>query len=138
MGAPAFPTLPSHAYSTNASGVVIRVFHAFARTDFEPSEEVAQALRAGVRGAERVEVRGHTDSNVVNPIDRLIAVERAEKARTWLINNGAEPAKISTRHFTAGHFLTENRTRQGRALNRRVEIDIHNPQLTGNQVALRD
>lgn len=132
------PTLPPHAYSTNASGVVIRVFHPFAHTEFAPSEEVAQALRAGVKGAERIEVRGHTDSSVVNPIDKLIAIERAEKARTWLINNGADAAKIQTRHFTAGHFLTENRTQQGRSLNRRVEIDIRNPQLNGSQVAMSD
>lgn len=135
MVAPALPTLPLHAYSTNASGVVIRVFHPFARTEFEPSEEVAHALRAGARGAERIEVRGHTDSTAVNPIDKLIAIERAEKARTWLINNGADAAKIRTRYFTAGHFLTENRTEQGRSLNRRVEIDIRNPQLNSSQVA---
>ena len=76
MTAPALPALPSHVSSTTDTGVVIRVFHPFARTEFEPSEEVAQALRAGFRGAERVEIRGHTDSNVDNPIDRLIAIER--------------------------------------------------------------
>ena len=132
------PTLPPHAYSTNSAGVVIRVFHAWARTEFEPSEEVANALRLGVKGAESVEVRGHTDSNVVNPVDKLIAIERAEKARTWLINNGAEPTKVSTRYFTARHFYAENKTPDGRALNRRVEIDIRNSQLASNQVALND
>lgn len=118
------PDLPAHAYSASSSGVVIRVFHPFARTEFEPSEQVAQALRSSMRGAERIEVRGHTDSNVVNPIDKMIAIERAEKARTWLINNGAEARKIYTRYFTAGNFLVDNRTRQGRSMNRRVEIDI--------------
>ena len=121
--------------STNSSGVVIRVFHPFARTEFEPSEQVAQALRASVRTAEQIEVRGHTDSNVVNPIDKLIAIERAEKARTWLINNGAEGSKIRTKYFTAGNFLVENKTPQGRSMNRRVEIDIRNQQLAGKNVA---
>lgn len=129
------PDLPAYAYATNSSGVVIRVFHPFARTEFEPSEQVAQALRASVRGADKIEVRGHTDSNVVNPIDKLIAIERAEKARTWLINNGAEGSKISTKYFTAGNFLVENKTPQGRSMNRRVEIDIHNQQFAGNRVA---
>lgn len=133
MVAPA--ELPAYAYTTNSSGAVIRVFHPLARTEFEPSEQVAQALRSSVRGAEQIEVRGHTDSNVVNPIDKLIAIERAEKARTWLINNGAEAAKIRTKYFTAGNFLVENRTPQGRSVNRRVEIDIRNPQLAGNRVA---
>jgi outer membrane protein OmpA-like peptidoglycan-associated protein len=129
------PDLPAYAYATSSSGVVIRVFHPFARTEFEPSEQVAQALRAGVRGADKIEVRGHTDSNVVNPIDKLIAIERAEKARTWLINNGVEGSKISTKHFTAGNFLVENETPQGRSMNRRVEIDIRTQQLAVNRIA---
>jgi outer membrane protein OmpA-like peptidoglycan-associated protein len=131
----AAPDMPAYAYSTNSSGVVIRVFHPFARTEFEPSDQVAQALRSSVRGAEQIEVRGHTDSNVVNPIDKLIAIERAEKARTWLINNGAEASKIRTKYFSAGNFLGENRTPQGRSVNRRVEIDIRNQQLASNHVA---
>ena len=127
--------LPAHSYTTNSSGVVIRVFHPFARTEFEPSTQVAQALRSSVRGAEQIEVSGHTDSNVVNPIGKLIAIERAEKARTWLINNGAEAAKIRTKYFTVSNFLVENRTPKGRSVNRRVELDIRNQQLAGNRVA---
>ncbi|MDR7380423.1 outer membrane protein OmpA-like peptidoglycan-associated protein [Rhodoferax ferrireducens] len=132
----AAPDLPAYAYETNSSGVVIRVFHPFARTEFEPSEQIAQALRSSVRGAEKIEVRGHTDSNVVNAMDKLIAIERAEKARTWLINNGADSSKISTKYFTAGNFLVENLTPKGRSLNRRVEIDVRNQQLAGKHLAL--
>ncbi|RRS01176.1 hypothetical protein EIP75_21615 [Aquabacterium soli] len=128
--------LPAYAYRTTQFGVLIRVNHPFARTEFEPSEAAAQALRVKVRGAEAIEVRGYTDSNVVNPIDRLIAIERAQKARTWLINNGAEPAVITTKSFTAGRFMADNRTQQGRSLNRRVEIDIRNPKLNANPVAM--
>lgn len=127
------PSLQPSACATNSSGVVIRVFHPFARTEFQPTEQVAQALRDGLQGAERIEVRGHTDSNFNNPIDRLIAIERAEKARLWLIGNGADAAKIKTRFFTAGNFFAENQTVQGRGLNRRVEIDIRNSQPSATQ-----
>lgn len=128
--------LPAHAYRTTPFGVVIRVFHPFARTEFEPTEAAAHALRVNVHGAEAIEVRGYTDSNVVNPIDKLIAIERAQKARTWLINNGAEPAVIRTKSYTAGQFMADNQTQQGRSLNRRVEIDIRNPKLNANTVAM--
>nr|WP_317623788.1 OmpA family protein [Acidovorax sp. SUPP3334]BDH38354.1 OmpA family protein [Acidovorax sp. SUPP3334] len=121
--------LPADTYAVNVSGVVIRVFHPFAQTDFEPSDRVADALRSSIRGAEQIEVRGYTDSNVVNKADKLIAIERAEKARTWLIQNGADAAKVKTKHFTAGSFLTENTTQEGRGKNRRVEVDIRNQQL---------
>lgn len=130
--------LPPQGHTTDSMSVVIRVFHPSARTEFEPTDAVAQALRVAARGAERIEVRGHTDSNVVNPVDRLIAIERAEKARLWLINNGADAAAIRTRFYSAGSFLTANDTPQGRALNRRVEIDIRNPHWVSNQVASSD
>lgn len=120
----ALQNLPSSAYKTDSTGVVIRVFHRFARTEFEPGEATAQALRAEVQGAEHIDITGHTDSDVVNPNDRVIANLRAEKARVWLINNGVEPQRISTHWFSAGRFLTENVTPEGRSMNRRVEIDI--------------
>lgn len=128
----ATPELPPHTYSASPSGIVIRVFHPFAHTNFEPSKPVASALRAGVRGAEAIEVRGHTDSNVVNAADMRVAMDRAEKARTWLIRNGADASKIRTKHFPAGSFLADNRTPQGRSMNRRVEIDIRNQHVAGN------
>ncbi|MGP3508420.1 OmpA family protein (plasmid) [Paracidovorax citrulli] len=127
---PAFD-LPADTYAANPSGVVIRVFHPFAKTDFEPSERVAEALRESIRGADQIEVRGYTDSNVVNKADKLIAIERAEKARNWLVNNGADASKIKTRYFTAGSFLTENTTQEGRGKNRRVEVEIRNQHFAG-------
>ena len=118
--------LTNHTVKVTSSGVVIRVFHPWAKTEFEPSDAVAQALRINTRGARTIEVRGMTDSPVVNPIDRLIAMERAEKARNWLIENGVDSTKIRTKYFSAGNFLSENKTEQGRALNRRVEVEARN------------
>jgi hypothetical protein len=115
--------LPKHTVAITDSGVVIRVFHPWAKTDFEPNEAVADALRERASAARSIEVRGMTDSPVVNPVDRMIAMERAEKARNWLVQNGIEASKIRTKYFTAGNFLSENKTEEGRALNRRVEID---------------
>ena len=116
--------LPKEAYSVNRNGVVIRVFHEFSQTDFEPSPEVAQALRVAVRDADSVLVRGRTDRNTPDAINRLIAIERAMKARTWLMANGVPAAKIATRFSASGLFLADNSTQEGKALNRRVEIDI--------------
>lgn len=118
--------LPNHTVKVTPSGVVVRVFHPWAKTEFEPSDSVAQVLRVSTRGARTIEVRGMTDSPVINPIDRLIAMERAEKARNWLIQNGVDSTKIRIKYFSAGNFLTENRSEEGRALNRRVEVDIRN------------
>ena len=53
-------------------------------------------------------------------------MQRAEKARNWLIENGVDSTKIRTKYFSAGNFLSENKTEQGRALNRRVEVEARN------------
>ena len=116
--------MPEHSFKVTSGGFVIRVFHPWAKTDFEPSDAVARALRQNTLGARTIEVRGMTDSPVANPMDRMIAMERAEKARNWLIANGADASNIRTRYFSAGHFMSENKTEQGRSLNRRVEVDF--------------
>lgn len=116
--------MPKHSFASTPNNVVIRVFHPWAKTDFEPSAQVADALINVTRSARAVEVRGMTDSAAVNPMDRIIAMERAEKARNWLIKNGTDPSKIRTKYFSAGNFLVENKTDQGRSLNRRVEVDV--------------
>lgn len=127
--------VPFYAYMTTPEGVVIRVFYRFGNSTFKPAEAVATALKEGLHGATRVEVRGYTDSNLDDWSNRYIALERARKARDWLIRNGVEAEKIHMVSFPSGNFLTENDTQQGRSLNRRVEIDIRNPQLNGSQVA---
>lgn len=123
----AAPQLLLHAFKQTSDGVVIRVFHPFAKTDFEPGELTAKALRDGARYASSIEVRGMTDSPVVNPIDKRIAKKRAEKARIWLVENGVNPSLIRVRYFSAGQFIADNSTESGRALNRRVEVDIRKP-----------
>jgi outer membrane protein OmpA-like peptidoglycan-associated protein len=129
------PSLSSSAYVATTAGAVIRVFYPFARTEFEPSEQVAQALRTSARDAESIEVRGYTDGNVPNVADRRIAIQRADRARAWLVSIGVDPSKVHTRYFTAGNFLAENETAAGRSMNRRVEIDVHSQALLGSRIA---
>lgn len=123
------PDLPKHAYTTNQFGVVIRVFHDYARTEFEPPPEVARALLSATRSAESVLIKGRTDSHTANDADRVIATERAINARRWLVKNGVDGAIISTRYSSAGMFYADNATDEGRALNRRVEIDVRQAKL---------
>lgn len=116
--------LPAQAFEVTRSGAVIRVFHEFAKTDFRPTDETAKALRNALPAADSISVRGHTDSNTPNPVDRLIAIERAVKARSWLLANGAEPGSVRLFFRSAGSFIADNETAQGRALNRRVEVRL--------------
>jgi outer membrane protein OmpA-like peptidoglycan-associated protein len=116
--------LPKRAVDTYSTGVVVRVFHAFSQSHFKPSEPVAQLLKRYAANADAIEIRAMTDSNVVSAGDRAVASARASKALVWLVNNGANPNRIRSEFFSAGHFLVDNRTEQGRSLNRRVEIEF--------------
>jgi outer membrane protein OmpA-like peptidoglycan-associated protein len=116
--------LPSHVFETSSTGVVIRVFHGFAQTQFKPNEQVAMLLKHYSTSADAILIRAMTDSAVINPGDRAVASARAARAFNWLVSNGTKPSRIRSEYFTAGHFLVDNSSRDGRALNRRVEIEF--------------
>jgi outer membrane protein OmpA-like peptidoglycan-associated protein len=116
--------LPKRALDTYSTGVVVRVFHAFSQSHFNPSEPVARLLKRYAANADAIEIRAMTDSKVVSAGDRAVASARASKALAWLVNNGATPSRIRSEFYSAGHFLVDNRTEEGRSLNRRVEIEF--------------
>jgi outer membrane protein OmpA-like peptidoglycan-associated protein len=117
-------TLPPHVLETSSSAVVVRVFHAFSQSQFTPTEQVAELLKQYSASAEAIQVRAMTDSPIADPGNRAVASARAAKAATWLVSNGAKPSRIRTEYYSAGRFLADNSTREGRALNRRVEIEF--------------
>ncbi|WEF31458.1 hypothetical protein [Pseudoduganella chitinolytica] len=107
-----------------ASAVLVRVQFDSHATGFAPDPALARPLVAAAHAAERVNVRGRTDARVAGPDDPRIALARAVAARTFLIDSGVEPAKIRVFAQPAGDFIAPARSEQGRALNRRVEIEL--------------
>jgi len=53
-----------------------------------------------------------------------LSVERAEAVRTYLVNNGIRPSRLSVVGYGAERPVATNETREGRARNRRVEFVI--------------
>jgi len=105
------------------TGMVFRVMHGFARTDFHPSKSLQQQLLQAARAGKRVEIRGRTDASTPNAVDREIALQRALNARVFLANNGIHPRKMQVNYMAAGDNVASNTTAEGRARNRRVEIE---------------
>jgi outer membrane protein OmpA-like peptidoglycan-associated protein len=83
--------------------------------------EVAKSLAAnpGVR----VEVGGHTDSRGSNAYNLNLSRERAKTVEDFLEANGVSPAQISSRGYGEARPVASNRTDEGRAQNRRVELN---------------
>lgn len=109
-----------------AATAIVRVQFETAQTEFEPSERVARVLVPAAKAAERVNVRGRTDSRVPGADDPRIALARALAARQFLVDRGVDGSKIKVFSLPAGDFAAPAGTEEGRALNRRVEIELVN------------
>ncbi|GEM_PF-2460152 len=99
-------------------------------TTFKLNEEVASALLPAAKAADHINLRGHTDAKRAGPADPRIAHGRAMAARKYLIENGVPASKIAVSSQADGGFIALNTTKEGRALNRRVEIELVNNRIT--------
>lgn len=106
----------------DAATVVLRVTFESGKADFRPNSDVSSVLILAAQSAERINVRGRTDSRAAGPVDAKIARARALSARLYLIEKGIKPEKIKVFWLTAGDFVAPHWTNEGKALNRRVKL----------------
>ncbi|PAU79141.1 OmpA family protein [Halomonas salipaludis] len=84
-------------------------------------DEVAHRLRQNPEL--RVNIDGHTDS-VGNPqYNEGLSQRRADSVRAYLVSQGIAENRMRTRGFGEARPVASNDTDEGRAQNRRVEID---------------
>lgn len=72
----------------------------------------------------RVELEGYTDWIGTEKYNQGLSERRAASVRNYLIEKGVSPSRISARGFGEARPIADNRTREGRAKNRRVEVKI--------------
>jgi OOP family OmpA-OmpF porin len=78
--------------------------------------------------AKTVTVEGHTDSIGSNTANKALSEKRAESVKKYLVSQGlSEELKIDTEGYGSERPLTSNKTKEGRATNRRVDIVIDTP-----------
>jgi outer membrane protein OmpA-like peptidoglycan-associated protein len=85
--------------------------------------KVAEALNAYDEGR-KIVVAGHTDSRGSSTANRRLSLARAESVRAFLVNSGVSPDRISASGRGEDEPVADNRTAEGRANNRRVEIIV--------------
>ncbi|MGH1472665.1 MAG: OmpA family protein [Cellvibrionaceae bacterium] len=119
--------IPKTPAETNLDLSLFTVHHPFAETSFNPPADITTALIESSKNSEKVVVRGRTDANKENLIDKRIAISRAINAKRFLIDNGVEAEKIRIFYRSAGDNIADNATPEGRALNRRVVIEAYSP-----------
>jgi len=72
----------------------------------------------------RFTVEGHTDSTGNKAKNLTLSQERADAVKAYLINKGIDSSRLETKGFGQDNPIASNKTAQGRALNRRVEINL--------------
>jgi len=67
---------------------------------------------------------GHTDSVGTDKYNQKLSVRRAEAVKAYLVSKGIEKNRVYTEGKGEKQPVADNKTREGRAKNRRVEIEV--------------
>jgi outer membrane protein OmpA-like peptidoglycan-associated protein len=83
----------------------------------------------------RVEIDGFTDSTGSETYNLGLSQQRAETVRRALTSRGVDPARVTARGHGEALPVASNDTDLGRQMNRRVEVLIAGPGLSGEQAS---
>jgi outer membrane protein OmpA-like peptidoglycan-associated protein len=93
------------------------------RSSYSIMDQIALALRKH-KEIERIEVGGHTDSTGSHDYNVRLSHARARSVRTYLIEQGIKPGRLSARGYGPDKPIADNETDEGRSKNRRVEFVV--------------
>jgi OOP family OmpA-OmpF porin len=99
----------------------------FARTGIKPEDQAAILANVGkMTGVswQSVTAIGHTDSVGRARANERLSVRRAAAVKSYLVGKGLDPAMIRTEGKAARAPLASNDTSDGRAQNRRTEVEF--------------
>jgi hypothetical protein len=93
-------------------------------SEFSPSGWFEQELLKAAKEGQRIEIRGGSDAATPSARNERVTKARAINARKYLVSNGVRADRIRTKYFPSGGFIADNSTLEGKARNRRVEIEV--------------
>jgi len=72
----------------------------------------------------RVEISGHTDSTGSREFNLELSRRRAEAVEDYLVTHGVEATRVETRGAGPDEPIADNKTKTGKAKNRRIEFKL--------------
>jgi len=85
---------------------------------------VAEALKD--QDDRKIVVEGHTDSQGSDSMNQELSMARAQSVRDYLTSHGVPAERITAQGFGPSRPVADNKSPEGRANNRRVEIIVQN------------
>lgn len=70
----------------------------------------------------KLDVSGHTDNIGKQKLNQKLSDNRAAAVKAWLVKHGVAADRISTSGYADTQPIADNKTKEGRATNRRVEV----------------
>lgn len=83
-------------------------------------DRVIDTLKANP--SQKVLVEGHTDSIGSDAYNKRLSERRADAVRSYMVSQGISDSRITTRGLGESSPVADNKTKEGRAKNRRVDI----------------
>ncbi len=84
---------------------------------------------AKLKSVDEIQIVGHTDSTGAASYNQKLSERRAASVKNYLVGKGVDPSIITTSGMGETQPVADNRTRAGRAQNRRVDIMIKGTQV---------
>jgi outer membrane protein OmpA-like peptidoglycan-associated protein len=69
-------------------------------------------------------IAGYTDDHGSPALNQKLSDDRANSVRDWFVGHGVAEDRLEAHGYGASHFMADNGTDEGRAKNRRVELQL--------------
>ena len=111
----------------NATIVLKNIFYETAKFDLKPEslaelDKVVQLLNDNP--TLKIEIGGHTDNAGIAKNNITLSNNRAQSAVKYLVSRGIASGRLTAKGYAATKPVADNKTEEGRALNRRTELKV--------------
>jgi OOP family OmpA-OmpF porin len=126
--APPPPARPAPPPAPVKEKIVLRgVNFDFDKANIRPDAKVILDEAASILGRNpdvAVSVDGYTDSIGTDAYNMKLSQRRADSVKTYLVGKGVSASRLTTHGFGESNPVASNETKDGRAMNRRVELKV--------------
>lgn len=99
------------------------------------NEDIQSILQALTKSPDlSLEIAGHTDRSGKEPANKTLSTQRAKFVYDVLIKNGILANRLTYKGYGSAKPAYSNRTREGRAANRRIEVRVIGKAIESNKL----